>query len=97
MLCWPQIAEQRLNARIVVNDWRVGLEIEVEHGNIVKASAIERVVVELMQGDTGKDIKKRTLVLKDVIAQCVQEGGSSQHYLRSLVENLKRRVKSYKC
>ena len=94
MLCWPQIAEQRMNARIVVDNWRVGLEIKVEYGNIVKASAIEKVVVELMQGDKGKEIKKRTLVLKDVVAQCVQEGGSSQHYLRSLVENLKGRVKS---
>ena len=89
MLCWPQLAEQRLNARIVVDNWRVGLEIAVEYGNIVKATAIQRAVRELMQGDTGKEIKKRTLVLKEVVAQCVQEGGSSQRYLQSLVENLK--------
>ena len=89
MLCWPQLADQRLNARIVVDNWRVGLEIEVEHGNIVNASAIERAVVELLLGDAGKEIKKRSLVLKEVVAQCVQEGGSSQRYLQSLVENLK--------
>ena len=89
MLCWPQIAEQRLNARLLVDEWRVGLEFEMGDGNIVKASTIARAIIELMQGDTGKEIKKRSLVLKEVVAQCVQEGGSSQRYLQSLVENLK--------
>ena len=92
MLCWPQIAEQRLNARILVDEWRVGLDIEVPRRNgenIVKSSTIERAVVELMQGDKGKEIKKRILVLKEVVSQSVQEGGSSPRYLRSLVEDLR--------
>ena len=89
MLCWPQIAEQRLNARILVDEWRVGLDIEEDYGNIVKASTIEKAVVELMQRDTGKEIKKRMLALKEVVSQSVQEGGSSPRYLQSLVDELK--------
>ena len=90
MLCWPQIAEQRLNARLLVDEWRVGLEFEMGDGNIVKASTIARAIIELMQGDTGKEIKKRTLALKEVVSQSVQEGGSSHRYRRTLVEDLKK-------
>ena len=90
MLCWPQIAEQRLNARILVDEWRVGLDLTMEYDSLVKAVDIQRAVRELMQGDIGKEIKKRTLGLKEVVLQSVQDGGSSQCYLRSLVQDLKK-------
>ena len=90
IICWPHIAEQRLNARILVYEWRVGLDLTMEYDSLVKVVNIQQAVRESIQGDIGREITKRTLGLKEVVAQSVQEAESSQCYLRSLVQDLKR-------
>ena len=64
MLCWSQIVEQRLNARILVYEWRVGLDLTMEYDSLVKATDILQAVCKLMQGDIGEEIKNRTLGLR---------------------------------
>ncbi|MCO5558787.1 hypothetical protein L7F22_012374 [Adiantum nelumboides] len=89
MICWPQMAEQRLNKRLVVDKWKVGLELRDE-GGIVKKAELERVVKELMQGEVGKELRKRGLEFKETILSAVQEGGSSKAYLEALGEDIRR-------
>ena len=64
MLCWSQIVEQRLNARILVDEWRVALDMTMEYDSLVKATDILQAVCKLMQGDIGEEIKNRTLGLR---------------------------------
>ena len=62
----------------------------MEYDSLVKVVNIQQAVRESIQGDIGREITKRTLGLKEVVAQSVQEAESSQCYLRSLVQDLKR-------
>ncbi|KAK7301194.1 hypothetical protein RJT34_12055 [Clitoria ternatea] len=59
MICWPFFAEQQTNCRFSCKDWGIGLEIED-----VKRDRIESLVNELMDGEKGKEMKKKALQWK---------------------------------
>lgn len=59
VICWPFFAEQQTNCRYCCREWGIGMEIEdVERGNI------EGLVKELMDGEKGKEMKKRAMEWK---------------------------------
>ncbi|RZB69525.1 7-deoxyloganetin glucosyltransferase-like [Glycine soja] len=59
MICWPFFAEQHTNCRFCCKEWGIGLEIEdIERGKI------ESLVRELMDGEKGKEMKKKALEWK---------------------------------
>ncbi|KAI5053960.1 hypothetical protein GOP47_0031145, partial [Adiantum capillus-veneris] len=89
MICWPQLAEQRLNKRLVVDKWKVGLELQ-EEGGIVKKSELEKMIKELMQGEVGRELRTRGLEFKETILSAVQEGGSSKDCLKALGDDIRR-------
>ncbi|XP_024179281.1 UDP-glycosyltransferase 90A1 [Rosa chinensis] len=71
-LAWPMMAEQPLNARMVVEEIEVGLRVETCDGSVsgfVKAEGLEKMVKKLMEGEVvrkkGKEVGE------------VEEGGSS--------------------
>ncbi|KAI5064586.1 hypothetical protein GOP47_0021256, partial [Adiantum capillus-veneris] len=88
MICWPHLAEQRLNKRLLVNKWNVGLELRDEDG-VVKKTELEKVIIDVMQGEIGKEPWKRALRLKELILSAVEERGSSQRYLKALGEEIR--------
>ncbi|KAH7298745.1 hypothetical protein KP509_25G057600 [Ceratopteris richardii] len=89
MICWPQLAEQKLNRRFLVDKFQVALELEEEKG-LVKKEELEKAIREIMQGDAGRELRERALKCKDRILSAVQEGGSSQMHLNDLVEDIKK-------
>ncbi|XP_015865855.3 7-deoxyloganetin glucosyltransferase-like [Ziziphus jujuba] len=84
MLCWPFFAEQQTNCRYCCKDWGIGMEIE----NDAKRDEIESLVRELMDGDKGKEMKKRALEWRNLAL----EASTSPHGSSFL--NLERVVKS---
>ncbi|XP_061375592.1 7-deoxyloganetin glucosyltransferase-like [Gastrolobium bilobum] len=61
MLCWPFFAEQQTNCRFSCKEWGIGLEIED-----VKRNIVESLVLELMEGQKGKEMKAKALELKNL-------------------------------
>ncbi|KAI8007541.1 UDP-glycosyltransferase 76B1 [Camellia lanceoleosa] len=70
-----------VNARYVSDVWRIGLQFEsgMERGVIEKA--IRRLMVE----KEGEEEGQRILCLKEKVGFCLKQGGSSHHYLESLI------------
>ncbi|XP_011027241.1 PREDICTED: UDP-glucose iridoid glucosyltransferase-like isoform X1 [Populus euphratica] len=80
MLCWPQVGDQKVNARLVTHFWRVGIQLErLERGNI--ADYIRR----LMAGEEGKQTKMRAMQLKEKIDVSIREGGSSHESIGNMI------------
>ncbi|KAM0939323.1 putative 7-deoxyloganetin glucosyltransferase [Dioscorea sansibarensis] len=73
MVCWPAFAEQVTNSYYVCEKWGLGVEI----GEEVKREEVRRVVVEMMEGEKGKEMRKRAVELKEKACQAVGDGGSS--------------------
>ncbi|KAL5558966.1 hypothetical protein UlMin_035177 [Ulmus minor] len=59
VISWPFFAEQQTNCRYSCQEWGFGMEIEdVERGKI------EKLVIDLMDGEKGKEMKKKAMEWK---------------------------------
>ncbi|KAF8389311.1 hypothetical protein HHK36_026004 [Tetracentron sinense] len=89
LLAWPMMAEQRLNAKIVVEGFEVGMCVPFgEKSGLVGREAICDVVRELMGGEKGRKARERVEVVGRMAKKAVQKGGSSDNSLTELIESL---------
>lgn len=87
MVTCPQVAEQNSNAKSVVEDWKVGVEMEREDGDgSFTKEAVQKAIEEVMGNE---EVRERALQLKRVVRQAVSAEGSSHGSLVSLVEYLR--------
>ncbi|OWM77197.1 UDP-glycosyltransferase 85A8-like [Punica granatum] len=84
MLCWPFMGDQRTICKYTCSDWEVGLEI----GSNVKRDEVKRLVKELMEGEKGKQMKKRAMEWKQIVFEATSEHGSSSINLDKLVSKI---------
>ncbi|KAG6793490.1 hypothetical protein POTOM_002699 [Populus tomentosa] len=92
ILAWPMTADQPLNARMVVEEIKVGLRVETCNGSVggfVKWEGLKKMVKELMEGDTGKVVRKNAEEYGEIAKKAMEEGsGSSRRNLDELVDAL---------
>ncbi|KAL0422394.1 UNVERIFIED_CONTAM: 7-deoxyloganetin glucosyltransferase [Sesamum latifolium] len=84
MISWPFFAEQQTNCRYVCTDWAMGLELEGE----VEREKVGELVKVLMEGEKGKEMRKKALEWKDKAQAAAKPGGSSYHNLEFLVNEM---------
>ncbi|KAK3005158.1 hypothetical protein RJ639_017164 [Escallonia herrerae] len=93
ILALPLIAEQHLNARLVVEVIGVGQRISPSNGSVrgfVK-SGVEKVVKELMHGEKGAEARKKVEEVGVAASRATEEGGSSWCTLNQLIEEVCRK------
>ncbi|KAJ7523860.1 hypothetical protein O6H91_18G065400 [Diphasiastrum complanatum] len=89
LIAYPQFAEQRLNCRMIVDQLRIGLELQKDENELILGrKQIERVIRLLMGGEEGVEVKKSCAQLKDVIRRSVKKGGSSYENLDAFVHEI---------
>ncbi|XP_075520760.1 7-deoxyloganetin glucosyltransferase-like [Primulina tabacum] len=84
MICWPFFAEQQTNCRYVCTEWEIGLEIEGD----VEREKVANLVKVLMEGEKGKEMRKKALEWKDKAQLAAKPGGSSYHNFEVLVNEI---------
>ncbi|KAL8243268.1 hypothetical protein R6Q59_009526 [Mikania micrantha] len=83
MICWPFFADQQTNCWWCCNKWGVSMEINSN----VKSDDVSNLVIELMKGEKGKEMKKNALDLKNKAQDaCNSPLGSSMANLEKLVQ-----------
>ncbi|XP_019429574.1 PREDICTED: UDP-glycosyltransferase 90A1-like [Lupinus angustifolius] len=91
ILAWPMMAEQHLNARMVDEEIKIGLRVETCDGSVrgfVKSEGLRKSVKELMEGEKGREGRKKVTELADIAKNAVQEGGSSCSTLDLLLQEI---------
>ncbi|XP_008779905.2 7-deoxyloganetin glucosyltransferase-like [Phoenix dactylifera] len=84
-ISWPFFAEQQTNCRYACTEWGIGMEIDSN----VKREEVERLVRELMEGEKGKEMRRRAVEWKGSAISATQPGGSSfQNFDRLVNEAL---------
>ncbi|RZC89568.1 hypothetical protein C5167_027109 [Papaver somniferum] len=84
MICWPFFGDQQTNCRYLCNHWGVGMEIDSN----VERYEVERLVRELMEGEEGKNMKKRALNWKKKAEEATSPGGSSYVTIDKIVSEI---------
>ncbi|KAI3686080.1 hypothetical protein L1987_79750 [Smallanthus sonchifolius] len=82
MICWPFFADQQPNCWLCCHKWGVSMEID----NNVKSDEVQKLVIELMKGEKGNSIRKKTVELKNKAKEsCVFPSGSSMANLEKII------------
>ncbi|XP_039684644.1 scopoletin glucosyltransferase [Medicago truncatula] len=100
MITWPVHGEQFYNEKLITVVQGIGVEVGATewslHGfqekeKVVSRHSIEKAVRRLMDnGDEAKEIRRRAQEFGRKATQAVQEGGSSNNNLLTLIGDLKR-------
>jgi len=83
-ICWPFFADQQTNCRYLCNTWKIGMEINHD----VKRDAITEIVMEMMEGDKGKEMRHKCLEWKKKAAKATDLGGLSYSNFHKLVKEV---------
>ncbi|RRT51430.1 hypothetical protein B296_00040245, partial [Ensete ventricosum] len=84
VICWPGFAEQYTNCLYACEHWGFGMEID----QVVQREQVKDVVVELLEGEKGKEMRKNATKWKEMAARATAQGGSSLGNLERLVKDL---------
>lgn len=91
ILAWPMMAEQHINVRMVVEEIKIGIRTNTCDESVrgfVKWQGLEKTVRELMEGDKGKEVRKKVKDIGEAAIRAVEEGGSSWCTLNELISSM---------
>ncbi|KAG8646191.1 hypothetical protein MANES_10G133650v8 [Manihot esculenta] len=89
MVAWPLYAEQKFNRLMLVEEMKIALPMKEDENGFVTGLEVEKRVNELMQSDSGKSVRERTIAMKNAAKAALSEGGSSRVAMSRLVESWK--------
>ncbi|RWR76042.1 LOW QUALITY PROTEIN: UDP-glycosyltransferase 87A1 [Cinnamomum micranthum f. kanehirae] len=91
MLSFPLSAEQFINTKLIVEDWKVGMKLK-NHEKIVEREEIARNVQRFMdlENDEGKQLRKRARELQEACKRAIEKAGSSYTNLHTFVGDVLR-------
>ncbi|KAK4432110.1 Zeatin O-glucosyltransferase [Sesamum alatum] len=89
---WPMHSDQPRNTMFVTQVLKVGIVVREwdQRTEIVRASAIEKMVRRLMTSEEGEEIRKRAEELAATLRQATEPGGASRLELDSFVAHITR-------
>ncbi|XP_034687624.1 UDP-glycosyltransferase 87A1-like [Vitis riparia] len=91
-LTLPMAADQPLNSKLIVEDWKIGWRVKREVGmeTIAKRDEIAGLVKRFMdgEGEEGKEIRRRARELREICRLVIKKGGSSDTSLGAFVRDI---------
>ncbi|CAN6298009.1 unnamed protein product [Urochloa humidicola] len=87
MVCVPRVSDQRMNAQLVVREWRVGVRAQVDGGGVLRAAEVRRCVDELMgSSEASAEVRQMARKWKGIVAEVTGKRGSSDRNLMAFVD-----------
>lgn len=76
MLCYPLLTDQFTNRKLVVDDWKIG--INLRDGRQVMKEEVSEKVIRLMSGKTADGLRKQIKNVRKTLQNSVSAVGSSE-------------------
>ncbi|XP_058787302.1 linamarin synthase 1-like [Vicia villosa] len=83
-ICWPSFGEQPTNCRYLCNTWKIGTEINHD----VKREEVTKLVIEMIEGENGREMRQMSLKWKKKVAETTDLGGSSYNNFHKLIKKV---------
>jgi hypothetical protein len=84
MVCWPFFAEQQTNCRYKRTEWGIGMEI----GSDVRRGEVEALIREAMEGEKGREMRRRVTELKESAVAAARPDGRSMRNVDRLIDEV---------
>ncbi|KAK4270071.1 hypothetical protein QN277_023155 [Acacia crassicarpa] len=88
MVALPLWSDQRTNATIIKDVWKIGVRAEFDENGIVRREALKNSIWEIMKYERGCEVKSNAMKWKNLAAKAVHEGGSSWKNIEEFVDSL---------
>ncbi|KAL7095877.1 hypothetical protein ACP275_10G049800 [Erythranthe tilingii] len=95
MVCFPLLGDQTSNRKLVVDDWRVGINL-CEEGRLVSGDDVAERVKFLMSGESSFEMRKNVELIRKKMENALSENGSSEVNFDKFVEDMKVRIEDTK-
>lgn len=94
LLCFPLLTDQFTNRKLVVEDWKVG--INLRDGRHISKEKVSEKINRLMDGKSGSQYRAAVREVKKTLESAVKPNGSSDKGMNQFVNDLKATI-SNKC
>ncbi|KAL5722688.1 hypothetical protein ACHQM5_006178 [Ranunculus cassubicifolius] len=84
IISWPGFMDQPMNCRFSCFHWGIGMEMNKN----VTRDQVKALATELMEGEKGKDMKRKAITYKNIAEESTKPGGTSYVNLDRIVEVL---------
>ncbi|XP_051130651.1 UDP-glycosyltransferase 86A1-like [Andrographis paniculata] len=95
MICFPVFTDQITNRKLVVEDWKVGVNLSGVNGGSLKEEEVAEKIGGLMEGEMRKGLKEEVEKVGKVLQAAAAENGSAagnfDRFAAELSEQLQRR------
>nr|KYP31999.1 Indole-3-acetate beta-glucosyltransferase 1 [Cajanus cajan] len=91
MVAFPLWVDQKTNAKLIEDVWKVGVRVdgEVNEEGVVQRERIrEGLEVVMGSGERGEELRKNANKWKDLARDAVKQGGSSDNNLRAFLRHV---------
>ncbi|KAL5998955.1 hypothetical protein ACLOJK_009904 [Asimina triloba] len=92
MIAFPIATDQPYNAKLIVEDWKVGVGLRREEGSegVVKSEEIAGAVKRVMDlgGDESKEMRSNAERLQEAFKRAIEVGGSSHSNINAFVKRV---------
>ncbi|KAK7328201.1 hypothetical protein VNO77_22303 [Canavalia gladiata] len=85
LICCPFFNDQILNCKYICGEWAFGVDMDSD----VKRDQVEELVRELIEGEKGKEIRRKAIEWKKMAKEATNTNGSSLMNLEKLVNELR--------
>ncbi|CAK7330395.1 unnamed protein product [Dovyalis caffra] len=85
MICRPFFADNKLNARLIVDIWRIGVRID---GGVFTKTGVTKSLDLILKNEQGRIIWSRIQVLKEIVSKASAPGGHATQDFKTLVEKI---------
>ncbi|KAK7319000.1 hypothetical protein RJT34_03709 [Clitoria ternatea] len=91
MVAFPQWSDQKTNAKLIEEVWKIGVRVdnEVSEDGIVEAEEIKRGLQVVMgNGEKGEELRMNAEKLKGLAREAAKEGGPLERNLKTFLDDV---------
>ncbi|XP_031255612.1 UDP-glycosyltransferase 86A1 [Pistacia vera] len=90
LLCFPLLTDQFTNRKLVVDDWKVGLNL-CDNKRISRDEVSEKIH-RLMSGKWNDELRKNVIGVRDTIEKALSKDGSSEKNFNQFTNDMKIKI-----
>ncbi|KAK4419225.1 UDP-glycosyltransferase 86A1 [Sesamum alatum] len=90
MICYPIMCDQPTNRKLVVNDWKIG--VNLCDGVSFNGAEVASKIKQLMSEETSVGIRNEMMKYRSLLHDAVAEEGSSERNLDQFIKDLREKM-----
>ncbi|GMN39187.1 hypothetical protein TIFTF001_008412 [Ficus carica] len=90
LLCFPLLMDQPTNRKLVVDDWRIGLNLR--DGKSLTREEVAEKIGRLMSGKSAEELRKEMIKMRQTLENALAINGSSEKNLCQFITDVKTKI-----